>query len=106
MPRINCSVRYCYYNKDQICGAHVLNVGGKSAKITEATCCETYQQQLEYNSLGENEVSWGETDVILCEVDTCAYHEKRHCTLKEIEVGSLKEVETYSETDCLSFERK
>ncbi|WP_069999884.1 DUF1540 domain-containing protein [Cellulosilyticum sp. I15G10I2] len=106
MPRINCSVRSCYYNQEKICGAHVLNIGGIGAQITEATCCETYQEQSEFSNLAHEEVSKGETDVILCEVNTCAYHAKRHCTLQEIEVGSLKEAEHYSETDCLSFERK
>ncbi len=106
MPRINCSVRSCYYNQEEICGASVLNIGGIDAQITEATSCETYQERSSYNNLTQEEVNKGATDVILCEVNTCAYHVKQHCTLEGIEVGSLKEVESYDETDCLSFERK
>lgn len=102
---ISCSVESCSYNKDRICSASILNIGGSEAQITEATSCETYLKQSEYSNLAET-VSRGHTETIFCSVNTCAYHAKEHCTLNEIEVGSLKEVDTYNETDCLSFERK
>jgi len=102
---ISCSVNSCSYNKEKICGASVLTIGGTGAQITEATCCETYLSREEYSNASE-EANRGDTEAILCSADTCAYHAKQHCTLNEIEVGSLKEVESYTETDCLSFERR
>lgn len=106
MPRISCSVQSCTYNQSQICGASVLNIGGGRSVVTETTCCETFLKQSEYSNMAEYAVEAGDTNVILCKVVTCAYHAREHCTLNEIEVGSLKEVDTYTETDCLSFERK
>jgi hypothetical protein len=106
MPRISCSVGSCSYNGKGICSAHILNIGGNKARITEATCCETYLKQGEYHNFEEQESGSTETEAILCKVETCAYHVKSHCSLNEIEVGSLEEVDHYTETDCLSFERR
>ncbi|MDF2878779.1 MAG: hypothetical protein K0S30_1875, partial [Clostridia bacterium] len=55
MPRISCSVGSCSYNGKGICSAHILNIGGNKARITEATCCETYLKQGEYHNLQEQE---------------------------------------------------
>ncbi|MDF2613247.1 MAG: hypothetical protein K0S71_1033 [Clostridia bacterium] len=102
---ISCSVDSCSYNQEGVCNASILNIGGSGAQITEATSCETYLKQSEYSNLAQT-VRRGHTDTIFCSVDTCAYHDKQHCTLKEIEVGCLKDVDDYTETDCLSFERE
>ncbi len=106
MGTINCSVQACFYNVNEICGAHILNIGGSDALLTESTCCETFLKQSKYSNLADQDVEPGNTDVIFCSVNTCAYHEKNHCTLPEIEVGSLRDAETYTDTDCLSFERE
>jgi len=106
MGSISCSVDSCHYNVEHICGANILNIGGSNARITESTCCETYLKQSKYSNLADQEIQKGNTEVIFCSVNTCAYHEKNHCKLEAIEVSSLKEVETYTETDCLSFERQ
>lgn len=106
MPRISCTVASCSYNQEGICGANVLSIGGKGARITESTCCETYLKSGGYNNSVEGTAKSGHTEAIRCKVDTCAYHANEHCSLNEIEVSSLKDVEHYSETDCLSFERE
>lgn len=106
MARINCSVDTCSYNQEKNCCASIVNIGGKGSIITESTCCGTFLNKLGYSNLAQYTDARGEIDAILCRVETCAYHKEEHCTLNEIEVGSLKEVEVYTETDCLSFERK
>lgn len=106
MHRINCSVESCSYNGNKICCANIVNIGGKGAQITEATCCGTYLNKLGYSNLAQYTEDRGYTEAVLCRVSSCAYHKDEHCTLKEIEVGSLQDVEIYTQTDCLSFERK
>ena len=109
MSTISCSVESCYYNAEGICGAHILNIGGKNSVITEETCCETYIKRSYDDSLSnsaENRGSASHTDAVLCKVNTCAYHAKDHCMLGDIEVGTLKDAQTSEDTDCLSFERK
>lgn len=106
MHSINCSVESCLYNKEKVCQANTVNIGEEGATITEATCCKTYSKKSGYNNMAQG-ASYSEgVESILCSVNTCAYHKEAHCTLKEIEVSSLKDVETYTETDCLSFERQ
>lgn len=107
MPKINCGVESCSYNHNHYCCASVVNVGGKGAVSTNATCCGTFLNKLGYSNIAQYTNVRGELDAILCRVDTCAYHKDEHCTLNEIEVDSLnKEAEIYTETDCLSFEKK
>lgn len=106
MPRINCSVESCYYNNQKICGAETLQISGKNAHITEATCCETYRDDTHPANLLCAAIEPGETKEIRCKVETCAYNKDRLCSLNEIEVSSLGEVSSYTETDCLSFERR
>lgn len=106
MPKINCSVGTCSYNQNQCCCASVVNIGGKGAMTTECTCCGTFLNKLGYSNLAQYTDGRGDLDAIMCKVETCAYNKGDHCMLQEIEVGSLKEAQIYTETDCLSFERR
>lgn len=107
MPKINCSVENCAYNHSRYCCASVINVGGKGADITEATCCDTFLDGMGYSNVQvSNMQSSVDIDAILCKVDTCVYHKDEHCTLQEIEIGCLTTAEDKTQTDCLSFDRK
>lgn len=107
MPRINCSVENCSYNQGKYCCASIVNIEGKCANITEATCCATFLDGMGYSNLQANNAqSSTELDAILCQVDTCVYHKQNHCSLQEIEVSALVKPEVYTQTDCLSFERR
>lgn len=107
MPRINCSVENCSYNHGKYCCASVVNVSGSGADITESTCCSTFLDCMGYcNVQAEQTPGSIDVDAIMCKVNTCAYNKSEHCSLQEIEVGSLTKPELYTQTDCLSFERR
>lgn len=107
MPRINCSVENCSYNHNKFCCASVVNINGGGANITESTCCSTFLDRMGYSNLQDHSREGTvEVDAILCQVDTCMYYRANHCILEEIEVSSLDKPEVYTQTDCLSFERK
>lgn len=106
MPRINCSVENCSYNQGKYCCASVVNISGRAAAMTETTYCATFLDTMGYSNVTGNEQNSIEVDAILCKVDTCVYHKNEHCTLQEIEVGSLTKPDVYTQTDCLSFERR
>ena len=107
MPRINCSVENCSYNHGKYCCASIVNIDGSGANITEATCCRTFLDRMGYTNVNASKVQdTVEVDAIMCKVDTCVYHRGEHCTLQEIEVGSLVKTEVYTQTDCLSFDRR
>lgn len=106
MPKIRCSVDTCSYNQNQCCCASVVNIGGKSAQANECTCCGSFLNKLGYSNLAQYTDIRGDLDAILCKVDTCIYHQGEHCTLDEIQIGSNKEAQIYTETDCLSFKKQ
>lgn len=107
MPKISCSVGSCFYNQGGICDASALKIVGDNANITEQTSCSTYINHQEVSNSVGDEVKRGETEIVFCEVETCVYHKKDHCELADgIEVGNLREAETYKDTDCLSFDRR
>ena len=107
MPKINCGVENCAYNHGRYCCASIINVDGKSADITESTCCNTFLDGMGYSNVQDcNMQNSTELDAILCKVETCVYHKDEHCTLQEIEIGSLTRAEDKTQTDCLSFERR
>lgn len=108
MPKINCSVENCSYNHNKYCCASVVSISGSNANVTETTCCATFLDRMGYSNLESNAVEQEGiiVDAILCKVDTCVYHKSQHCTLNEIEVGSLVKPEVYTQTDCLSFDRQ
>ncbi|WP_054743526.1 DUF1540 domain-containing protein [Cellulosilyticum ruminicola] len=105
MPRISCSVTSCSYNASGICDASALKIVGNNANITEQTSCSTYDGNGRCNN--STCVSRGETETIGCDVQTCVYNKHEYCSLSDgIEVGNLGTVTSYTDTDCLSFERK
>ena len=107
MPKISCSVVSCSYNQGNICSASILNIVGAKANITEETSCSTYINKEKVSNAVDDKVKIGETEAVLCEVETCIYHVRSHCSLADgIEVSNLGEAETYRDTDCLSFERR
>ena len=107
MPKISCSAVSCTYNQGGICDASVLKIVGNKANITEETSCSTYTSREKVSNSVDGEVKRGETEAVLCEVETCVYRVRSHCSLPDgIQVGNLGEVESYRDTDCLSFDRK
>lgn len=105
MHKINCTVKSCYYNKEQFCQIETLHIAGKGSGTTEATYCHSYTaKESAHNKAGEGTLS-GTTSCICCEVNTCVYNKEKKCSLSEIEVSSLGEVSDCKETDCLSFDR-
>ena len=107
MPKIHCGVDTCSYNQDKVCCASIINVGGKGSTDNQSTCCGSFLNRLGYSNLAQYTENRGDTDAILCKVDTCIHNSSEHCSLNELQIGPSKEAaEIYTETDCLSFERK
>ncbi|ADZ82359.1 DUF1540 domain-containing protein [Cellulosilyticum lentocellum] len=107
MPKIHCGVDTCSYNQDKVCRASIINVGGKGSTDNESTCCGSFLNRLGYSNLAQYTENRGDTDAILCKVDTCIHNSSEHCSLNELQIGpSKEEAEIYTETDCLSFERR
>jgi hypothetical protein len=105
MARINCGVSSCSYNKESICYADTVNIGGIGATNKESTCCGSFLNQQHYSNLAEYTSNRGSAEVITCQVDTCAFNADQECRLTDIEVGGIREATIYTETRCQSFSR-
>ncbi len=104
MSRINCSAEGCSHNKNNVCYANRVNIGGKGAENDVTTCCGSFLNKLLYSDLTSNTNSHGSCDTLVCFVNTCKHNCNTLCELKNIEVeGSSAEV--YQETLCKSFEQ-
>jgi hypothetical protein len=103
MSKINCSVTNCSHNDEHTCFANVVNVGGKSAKKDCDTCCASFLDDNIYNDLTSNINMHGdECRSITCNVGTCTYNSDNLCNAESIDVSG-KDVNLYSETNCLTF---
>lgn len=103
MSKINCSVSNCSHNKENNCFANVINVGGKSAKKDDDTCCASFLDAVNYSDLTNNINEKGrECSAITCNVGTCTFNSDYLCTAEAIDVSG-KDVNLYLETNCSTF---
>lgn len=106
MACVKCNVENCSYNENCSCHAPSIQVGGKGACQCGETCCGTYMNQSAYSNIAQFTNNRSDVQNIMCRVDTCVHYDNEHCTLNTIQVGSSEPVDTYSETECDSFEQK
>ncbi|MCB2293125.1 DUF1540 domain-containing protein [Clostridium algoriphilum] len=103
MSKINCGVANCSHNNDNTCFANIINVGGKSAKKNDDTCCATFMDVKLYSKLTNNINDKGnECNAITCNVGTCTYNADNLCNAESIDVNG-DSVNLYTETDCCTF---
>lgn len=106
MACVNCNVNTCSYNENCSCHAPNIQVGGKGACDCGDTCCGTYMNQAAYSNVAQYTNNRSDNQIILCRVDTCTHYSDERCTLSTIQIGSPEKADTYSETECDSFEQK
>jgi len=85
MPKLDCSVINCRYNKDHGCVRDNINVGGDNAMTSRDTRCDSFEERRgdSYsNSLGQPSAHLG----ICCEAKECSYNEHCECHADKIDV--------------------
>ena len=105
MNKIDCSVSNCSHNKEGLCYANRINIGGKSAVNDCQTCCGSFLNKLLYSDLTNNINGDGSCDCLVCHVKSCSHNENCLCSLENIQVDGANP-EIYTETFCKSFELK
>lgn len=106
MAKISCTVSNCSYNQGSACYASSIKVGGESAKKQEDTCCGSFLNQIAYSNLTDSASGGKGSSQIFCDVASCKHHSAKRCELSAIRVGGSSTSEIYTQTDCLSFEKK
>src|SRR3989338_1926926 len=88
LPNVEeCTVVNCAYNKDNLCHAAAITVGG------DIPCCDTFTNDRGKGGIPEI------GSVGACKVVNCEYNDSLECSAGSIVVGSLE-----CKADCLTFE--
>ncbi|MDA3730430.1 DUF1540 domain-containing protein [Niameybacter massiliensis] len=103
MTKVKCSVSNCSYNKDHVCYAERVAIGGQAAVVDEATCCGTFLNEDAYSNLAEHTAYKSACKAVSCTVATCVHHKNDQCMLDCIAVEGSGNAAAYVETCCSSF---
>lgn len=101
MPELRCTVQTCMHNKDFYCDLKSITVGGSSAKKSEETCCDSFEERKSgtySNVMGEA----SPTSNIDCKATECKYNNQCKCHAGKISVEG-GDANTAEETECATF---
>lgn len=104
MTNLDCSVTNCTYNKNDCCCREGIHVEGTSAKITEDTCCKSFEERRSGSCCNSVDTASKPTDVS-CEAENCIYNEDCRCDAEHIGIAGRNAC-CCSETECASFRCK
>lgn len=101
MPLLDCSVENCVYNKRECCCRGEIEVDGRDARVTEDTCCKSFEEQRgeSYTSATEHPC---QTIDVACEAVDCIYNKDCKCDARHIGIAGSNAC-TCGETECASF---
>lgn len=102
MPELNCTVISCVYNKTERCCRGDIKVDGANAKVTEQTCCSSFQPKKGDSFTNAAEKPDIRIDV-KCEATDCVHNDS--CVCKAERIGIVGgHVCDCKETECATFE--
>lgn len=102
MVNLECNVKHCMHNADNLCCKDVIQVAGDHACRRDETCCESFDEQLSNRFLNRTERPEHMIDV-QCTATNCIYNEDQKCHASHISISGLS-ASQMDETKCASFE--
>lgn len=103
MPRLDCSVKNCYYNKDSKCCREGIKVGGHDATVEDATYCSDFKERHDsFSSDCKCDTNPSKTLEVYCNAVKCVYNDNEKCRADKIGIkgnGAKHE----SQTECGTF---
>ena len=101
MPELKCTVQTCTHNKNFYCDLERIIVGGSSAKRSEETCCDSFEERKgDFHSDVNGQAS--ACSSIDCKATECIYNEKCECHAGKISVEGSQACQC-EETECATF---
>ena len=104
MPELKCTVQTCTHNKNFYCDLDSIVVGGSSAKRSEETCCDSFEERKDSMANAYSDVT-GEasaTSKIDCKAVECQYNKQCQCHAGKISVEGSRAC-SCEETECATF---
>lgn len=107
MPVLDCSVRTCFYNKENRCCLDGIKVEGTSAEVSDATACGSFKEKKgDTISNGCSCDAGPETTLAVdCLAEKCIFNEKCNCSAEHIGIAGSNACKS-EDTQCASFEKK
>lgn len=100
MPKLNCSVETCMYQKGGRCAAGAIDVENSELTVSE-TMCSTYM----CTEFPIDKSSHHSTEDISvhCVVEDCVHNNNQICNAKTISIGGFQNAVICDSTECESF---
>ena len=103
MPTLDCSVRNCYYNKDNRCCREDILVEGKTAKTTDSTACDSFKlKNDEFTNSCGCDTNPKTTLKVACRAENCTYNKKCMCNAEHIDFAGIAANKS-EQTECGTF---
>ena len=103
MPELRCTVQTCLHNKQFYCELDSINVGGSSAKKSEDTCCDSFEERKESMSNAADVTgSASDRSDIDCKASECMYNDNCKCHAGKISVEGSNACKC-EQTECATF---
>ena len=100
MPKLNCSVEACKYQKDNLCSARSIIVEDANALESYETDCRTFTYADSAITSSTHHAS-DEIDVT-CDVVNCTHNNNHKCNARLVEINDYN-ANSIEETECSSF---
>ena len=101
MTKLDCSVVNCTFNKDNSCCKDSIHVGGHEAKVTDQTCCESFQER-KNDSMSSSCGTPHKPTEVSCDATTCTYNQSCKCHAEQIQVSGSNACQC-EQTECSTF---
>ena len=103
MPTLDCSVKNCYYNKEDKCCREDILVEGKNAKTTDATACDSFKMKNdEFTNSCHCDASPNNDLKVACRAENCKYNEEYMCNARHIDIAGASASKS-EQTECGAF---
>lgn len=103
MPELKCTVQTCKHNANYYCALDKIQVGGRSAKYAEETCCDSFEERKEgMDSYGNSVKNASPESTIDCKATDCVYNDACCCHAGKINVEGGGACQC-GETECATF---
>lgn len=103
MPTLSCSVKNCYYNKENKCCKENILVEGKNATTTDATTCDSFKIKNDaFTNSCSCDASANNALKVLCRAENCTYNNKCVCNAEHIDISG-QDAHKSEQTECRTF---
>ena len=106
MPALKCTVQTCVNNDQYLCRLDKIQVGGDTAKNSQETFCDRFQELTDgsyANSMNNSVSEASDRSQVDCKAVNCMYNENCACHAGKISVegGNARQCEG---TECATFQ--